>query len=213
MKYLISLILILAICRISDAQIDSTKHYKHPNHHSLSFVPILAARGFDAPNQGYIRTLLEVGADLRYAYDFWNNRMRLGFGGKIFYTTSDTYLPDWYYFAGVYGQYNFLRRKKIRLYIEVGLHQSNVCFCQRGTYRTEPIKIPNLYYAGFGFGWDIYIFPRWDFKAGFNNNYLLNEQINKEDWGGIFLVGLNFYFKKREKTKSKNFSWNQDQQN
>lgn len=168
----------------------------------LSFNPIFAASGYNIPGQGNVLIALELGGDLRYGVDLFEDRYRTGLNSKVFWATGDEQTPNWYYLLGWYNQYNLIHKRRSRLYFELNFQYSNLCLCEAGTYTVEPRQVNNIFYIGLGAAWDIYLHPHWDIKLGYNHHLQINEQNLKLPWGQYLLAGVNFYISPRTKPKN-----------
>ena len=165
-----------------------------------SFNPILAGSGFQATGQDPVLIGLQVGGELRMGMDLWEDRYRVGASGKLFWTTGNGYAQSgWYHLVGLYNQYDFFHKQRNRLFVELGGYYSNLCFCERGQYTSEPINRPGTWYLSIGGGMDFYLHPRWDLKLGYQHHILLNGPAVQNFWGQFMTVGFNYYWYKRQK--------------
>jgi len=93
---------------------------------------------------------------------------------------------NYYYLAGVFSQYNFLKPKyKSRLYAELSFNTGNYCTCGN----RDPYRKDGLYYIGIGGGWDIKLSERWHIDLAFLSYNILNKI--KNEYGYTDAYGYN----------------------
>ncbi len=194
-------ILILAVlyyfCPVSAANdTDSSKI-----NYVISLNPIFAIAAFNTPTTGTTLIGLELGANPRFGLNLFNDYYRVGVETKVYWATGEGQIPNWYYFAGVYNQFNFRPKKRNRLYVEAGLQLSNLCQCTVGTYTIETSQRKGMFYYGIGGGWDIYLSKRFDITLGVMHYRAFNKLPLKYPWTQFMLVGVDYYFKDRYKPK------------
>jgi hypothetical protein len=73
----------------------------------LSLNPIFAIAAFNTPTTGTTLIGLELGANPRFSVNLFNDYYRVGVETKVYWATGEGQIPNWYYFAGVYNQFNF----------------------------------------------------------------------------------------------------------
>lgn len=120
-----------------------------------------------------------------------NKRMYLGLSYLNIYTRGSAYYFDQpknqYSMAGVFFQYDFLPKRKNRLFGEVSWNLGDYCTCGN----RDPYQQDQLHYLGLGAGYDLPIgkFISLDFAAiGY---IILGKQTDKYLYSQ-YVIGLNF---------------------
>lgn len=199
MKYIIFFILFLNTERIfANTQNDSLKI-----NYTLSLSPVFAGAWL-WDNTGKMTTLyIDLGISLKGGIEFFNYRYRVGPDLKFFWTSGDGISPQWFYLAGIHNQFNFIPKRRNRLYIEASLLMSDLCICQRGLYGSIPERRPSMFYYGIGGGWSIYLNKNFDYNLGLMRYGLFNNVPDKKAWEHYIFVGIDYYFHPRHKPKFK----------
>lgn len=201
MKRLKHLILILAIFCSGFSAAAANDADSSKINYVLSLNPIFAIAAFNTPTTGTTLIGLELGANPRFGLNLFNDYYRVGVETKVYWATGEGQIPNWYYFAGIYNQFNFRPKKRNRLYVEAGLQLSNLCQCTVGTYTIETSQRKGMFYYGIGGGWDIYLSKRFDITLGVMHYRAFNKLPLKYPWTQSMLVGVDYYFKDRYKPK------------
>jgi len=125
-------------------------------------------------NKNYFNRNMIIGTSLTYMLDqnsdmlnstykyhelTWNANISVSINKRIFLgmqylsiNTKETNKANEHYdIYGLFLQYNFLKNRKNRLFIENSISKGNYCMCDNEEYE----KIENLYYLGIGIGYDL----------------------------------------------------------
>jgi len=122
--------------------------------------------------------------NLNAAYQL-RKRWRIGLSGLSIVTKSPMSGHNRYWLAGVFSQFQPL--KKVRIWLESGLFTGNYCTC--GAYDTY--RRNGRVYLDLGFSGEIKLFRRLDLDLGFNGYQMLNRDKTKYGYTQ-YIIGLNY---------------------
>lgn len=133
-----------------------------------------------------------------YGYDefTWNTNVGIQISKRLFtglqvlnIYSSQISLPKKYYVVyGLFSQYDFLKSIEHRLFAEISINRGNYCTCV-----DIPYQVDDLYYIGFGAGYDYPIkkIPNLYLDISFINYSILNKIDDKYGYTQ-YVIGLNY---------------------
>ena len=117
----------------------------------------------------------------------------LGFSHRNIYTSGSTVVPqstkNSFQMTGIFTQYDFLPKEKSRLFAELSLNYGNYCTCGINGIN-DPFKEPDLYYLGWGGGFDYPITNILSIDLSFISHHILNDILRKYAYTQ-YVIGLN----------------------
>ena len=147
---------------------------------------------YPTPDYWYRHSQAAINAN--FGYDLFKNYYRFGVEAKLLFHWSELYPSTTCYMIGWYNQFNLLGKiKRVRMYVELGLHQSNF-YPVKHSYKTE--KKPGLFYLGLGYGGSACLNKNLDIYGSVNFYPMLNYEPLRYDYGNSEL-GLEYYFYER----------------
>lgn len=111
-------------------------------------------------------------------------------GSSVFYNRNE---KRNYFLVGVFTQYDFLPQKRYRLFAQLSGNYGNYCTCGFD----DPYKKEDLYYLGFGLGFDYPILDWLSVDVAFNG-YSLLEKIENAYTYTQYVIGLNIDLLRRK---------------
>lgn len=171
---------------------------------------------FEAKSQQYFANYMIIGTSLTYmrnsekdyyktdfGYDeyTWNLNVGIQISKRVFtglqllniYSSQITAPKDYFNIYGLFTQYNVLKSETHRLFAEVSFNRGNYCTCN-----DIPYYFNNLYYIGFGVGYDLPIkkIPNLYFDFSFINYSIINKIYDKYGYTQ-YIVGINYRLNER----------------
>ncbi len=121
-----------------------------------------------------------------------NKRAFLGLQYLNIHSNGTNVSPENYGIYGVFGQVNLLRKSRNRLFVESSINRGNYFT----NYDTDPYKKEDLYYLGFGSGYDLSLdkfVPNLYADFSFIYYLIINPLDNKTGYSQ-YIIGLNYRF-------------------
>ena len=120
-----------------------------------------------------------------------NKRIYLGLSYQNIFTRGSSYsevdLHENYFLTGLFTQFDFMPKKKNRLFLEASWNYGNYCTCgQRDPYRQE-----GLQYLGLGGGYDLPLNKFLSLDLSFVVYKILDDVVQKYAYTQ-YIIGLNF---------------------
>lgn len=111
---------------------------------------------------------------------------------KSIFTSGSRYFEDQnernrYNMTGLFIHYDVLPRSQHRLFGELSYLVGDYCTCGP----TDPYRVRNLNYWGWGFGYDLPLWRGFSLDLAFNAHYILNDIATKYSFTQ-YVVGLNY---------------------
>ena len=150
----------------------------------------------------YIWDVNSLDKELRYSESTINSNVSVGInqhsiGFQLFkiYTSGSAFSYNLiedkndYTLIGMYYQYDLVKSKKYSFFPEFSINYGNYCTCGN----SDPVKLANILYVGFGLGLDIEIYKNLLLLTGFHSYQpILNDQVTFGFTQYILGVGFRF---------------------
>ncbi len=118
-----------------------------------------------------------------------SKKLRVGVDYRTILTNDPILGKDNYFILGNFAQYNFLPQQRGRFFIEAAIRYGNYCTCGD----TDPYKVNNLWYIGWGFGGSIFLLQNLYLDLAFTSNIITNSIKDKYSFNH-YTLGLEYKF-------------------